>query len=170
MFEDRVERIPQHRGGGGEGRKNAAAAWRLSWVTKSYANISEYRLLYRKIPVSISSLRSKIIIRGRGGGKRQRYPIFFSGSKRDFFFSFLDQTHSCSLLLKFLSGNRHLGREGERTFFSHPFPSVSAPPFKKFIDSIYAFLFLPPSIPPPPFPISIRPLNLKKKNGGKGCC
>ena len=27
-------------------------AWRISWATRSYANVTEYRLLYRKIPVS----------------------------------------------------------------------------------------------------------------------
>ena len=27
-------------------------AWKISWATKSYANVTEYRLLYRKIPVS----------------------------------------------------------------------------------------------------------------------
>jgi hypothetical protein len=26
--------------------------WRIAWITESYANISEYRLLYRKVPVS----------------------------------------------------------------------------------------------------------------------
>ena len=26
-------------------------AWRISWATRSYANVTEYRLLYRKIPV-----------------------------------------------------------------------------------------------------------------------
>ena len=28
-------------------------AWRISWTTKSHANVTEYRLLYRKIPVSV---------------------------------------------------------------------------------------------------------------------
>ena len=28
-------------------------AWRISWATKSHANVTEYRLLYRKIPVSV---------------------------------------------------------------------------------------------------------------------
>ena len=27
-------------------------SYRLSWVTESYATIDEYRLLYRKLPVS----------------------------------------------------------------------------------------------------------------------
>jgi hypothetical protein len=26
--------------------------WRIAWITESFANISEYRLLYRKVPVS----------------------------------------------------------------------------------------------------------------------
>jgi hypothetical protein len=30
---------------------NSNRAWRITWTTKSYANITEYRLLYRKIPV-----------------------------------------------------------------------------------------------------------------------
>ncbi len=28
------------------------STWRISWTTMSYANITEYRLLYRKVPVS----------------------------------------------------------------------------------------------------------------------
>ena len=28
-----------------------STAWRISWATRSYANVTEYRLLYRKIPV-----------------------------------------------------------------------------------------------------------------------
>ena len=31
-------------------------SYRLSWVTESYATIDEYRLLYRKLPVSIVGL------------------------------------------------------------------------------------------------------------------
>ena len=27
--------------------------WKISWLTKSFANITEYRLLYRKVPVNI---------------------------------------------------------------------------------------------------------------------
>lgn len=27
------------------------SSWKLSWITKSFANITEYRLLYRKVPV-----------------------------------------------------------------------------------------------------------------------
>lgn len=31
-------------------------SYRLSWITESYATIDEYRLLYRKLPVSWKSL------------------------------------------------------------------------------------------------------------------
>ena len=30
-----------------------STTWKISWVTKSFANITEYRLLYRIIPVSL---------------------------------------------------------------------------------------------------------------------
>ena len=29
--------------------------WRIAWITESYANISEYRLLFRKVPVSAAA-------------------------------------------------------------------------------------------------------------------
>ncbi len=47
VFDSRAEKIDSHRHSG----PGATSAWRLSWTTKSYANITEYRLLYRKLPV-----------------------------------------------------------------------------------------------------------------------
>ena len=32
-------------------KPGGSRAWRISWATRSYANVTEYRLLYRKIPV-----------------------------------------------------------------------------------------------------------------------